>query len=104
MATLARAYLWMGDTENALTYANEIIDIVESELYSSPFAWTHYTSIETQYDYECNRAFTTEHIFNLKIDDWEDISNYYFKSAGGTSTLSPSTEKAQNIYELSSSL
>lgn len=104
VATLARAYLWMGDKENALTYANEIIQIVESESASKPFDWVHYTSVETQNDYECNRAFTGEHIFNLKIDNWEDIANYYFKSAAGTNALSPSEEKAQDIYELSNSL
>ncbi len=104
VATLARAYLWMGDTENALLYANEIIDMVESDENSKPFSWVHYTSVETQNDYECNRAFTIEHIFNLKIDNWEDIANYYFKSNAGTSSLSPSETKAQDIYELSSSL
>lgn len=104
VATLARAYLWMGDKENALTYANEIIQIVESESVSKPFDWVHYTSVETQNDYECNRAFTGEHIFNLKIDNWEDIANYYFKSDAGVNALSPSEEKAQDIYELSNSL
>ncbi len=104
VATLARAYLWMGDTENALTYANEIIDMAESDQYSKPFRFVDRTSVETQYDYECDRAFTSEHIFNMAIDDWEDIADYYFTSAGGTSSLSPSTEKAQDIYELSSSL
>lgn len=104
VATLARAYLWMGDKQNALKYANEIIDVVESDRQDRPFYWVDNTAVETPYDYECDRAFTTEHIFNLKIDDWEDIANYYFKSDGGVNSLSPSTEKAQEIYELSSSL
>lgn len=94
----------MGDKQNALKYANEIIDVVESDRQDRPFYWVDNTAVETPHDYECDRAFTTEHIFNLKIDDWEDIANYYFKSDGGVNSLSPSTEKAQEIYELSSSL
>ena len=105
VATLARAYLWMGDKENALACANEIIETVHNEGTNSyPFNWVDRTAVETQYDYECDRCFTTEHIFNLKIDDWEDIANYYFKSASGINSLSPSETKAQDIYELSASL
>lgn len=105
VATMARAYLWMGDTQNALACANEIIDIVEAEdVLSPPFYWTHRTSIETQYDYECDRAFTHEHIFSLSINDWEDTSNYYFKSEGGVNTLSPSQTKTEIIYELDNGL
>lgn len=104
IATLARAYLWAGDKTNALIYANEIIDIIEEDNYSRPFSWVHSTAVETQYDYECDRIFSSEHIFNLKINDWEDIANYYFKSTGGINSLSPSVDKAMEIYELSNAL
>ena len=99
VATLARAYLWKGDLDNALVYAQEIIDELNSDKLNKPFNWVHVTSIETSQPGETDRAFTTEHLFNLKINNWEDIGNYYFKEAGGTSSLSPSELKAQNIYE-----
>ena len=98
--TLARAYLWNGDTENALRYANEIVDVIESNLYSSPFSWVHYTEMTSANLHEVNRLFTSEHLFRLPIRKWEDTGNYYFKSQGGSSSLSPSDLKAQDIYEL----
>ena len=103
VVTLARAYMWMGDTANALKYANEIISVGDDDkALSSPFRWVDHTAVETQHDYECDRSFSLEHLFHLTIVDWQDTSDYYFKSAGGTSTLSPSIEKAMDIYEVNS--
>jgi hypothetical protein len=51
-----------------------------------------------------DRAFSCEQIFYLKINQWEDIANYYLKSDGGTSSLAPSQTKADDIYELNSGL
>lgn len=100
--TLARAYLWNGDTENALKYAQEIVDVVQSDVYSYPFSFVHYTSMTSSNMYEVDLRYSAEHIFRLVIDDWEDIGNYYFKSDGGTSALSPSETTAQDIYEITS--
>lgn len=99
--TLARAYLWIGDTDNALKYANEIVEVGESDALSTPFSFTHYTEMESSTLYEVNLTFSNEHIFRLIIDDWEDIGNFYFTSSGGTSALTPSESTAQDIYELS---
>ena len=97
--TLARAYLWMGDTENALKYANEIINWRET-MFSAGFDWVHYTSMQATNRNELDAAFTTEHIFQLVINNWEDIGNLYFTSKGGTNVLNPSEATAQGVYEL----
>ncbi len=100
-ATLARAYLYKGDKVNALKYANEII--TNSELTAnSALNWTHYTALETTYEYECNRTYTDEQVFQLKINDLEDIVKYYFTSTAGNNALSPSDTKADVIFEKSS--
>ena len=99
--TLARAYLWMGDKQNALKYANEIIDVAEADLNSSPFSFVHYTSMQSSKLNEVDLAFNAEQIFYLTINDWEDTADKYFTSTGGTSALTPSETKAQDIYEIS---
>ena len=98
--TLARAYLWMGDKANALKYAQEIIDVNESEENSLPFHFVDATSMQSSKLNEVDMSFSTEHIFHLVINDWEDTANKYFTSKGGTSALTPSETKAQEIYEL----
>ncbi len=102
VATLARAYLWNGDTQNALTYANEIIDVQEDYYYSSPFTWIHYTNLQQSDRYLKDVAFTTEHIFHLTINDWDDITDLYFKEEADESTvnkLRPSETKINDIFE-----
>lgn len=99
--TLARAYLYKGDKQKALQHAEVII--AESELTNySALYWTHYTSLETTYEYEVNRLYTTEHVFQLRINNMKDIVKYYFTSSAGTGSLSPSDEKADVIYEKTS--
>lgn len=98
--TLARAYLWMGDKANALKYAQEIIDVNESEENSLPFHFVDATSMQSSKLNEVDMSFSTEHIFHLVINGWEDTANKYFTSKGGTSALTPSETKAQEIYEL----
>lgn len=49
---------------------------------------------------EVDMSFSSEHIFHLTINDWEDTANKYFTSKGGSSALTPSETKAQEIYEL----
>lgn len=99
--TLARAYLWNGDTENALKYAQEIVDKNEEEALSTPFDWVHYTTMESSNKNDIDYAFSTEQIFYLLMNDWEDTGAYYFTSAASTNALSPSEDTAQDIYELS---
>ena len=102
---LARAYLWKGDKQNALKYANEIIDQMEdSTLRDKPFYWIHYTNMQQTNRNDIDAAFSTEQVFHLTINKWEDIGNYYFMAAGGTSALTPSDAKAEDIYEVSSGL
>ncbi len=98
-ATLARAYLWMGDTQNALKYANEVINRVENNQNGGIY-WVHYTNMQQTNRYELDMAFTTEHLFQLIINDWEDIGNYYFKKEGGANVLNPSDASTQNIFEV----
>ncbi len=106
VATLARAYMWMGDTDNALKYANEIIEMIEGDTYpnSRPFYWIDRTNLEQSQKTAVDYAFSCEHLFHLTINSWEDISDKYFTSAGerGNQALSPSTTKVDDIYELNS--
>ena len=44
--TLAKAYLWMGDTQNALRYAKELVDWTESDIWDHCFTWVHYTNMQ----------------------------------------------------------
>lgn len=99
LVTLAKAYLWVGDTQNALKYANELIDWKDN--HDNPgFSWIHYTNMQSTKRNELDCAFTSEHLFQLYINDWEDIANLYFTKQGGISVLTPSEAMAQDIYEL----
>lgn len=104
VSTLARAYLYNGETQNALTYAQEIIDMVEGDKWGKPFSWIDNSNQMQANKNAIDRAFTREHIFHLKMNDWEDISDAYLKSSGSTNALTPSEEKANEIYELNNSL
>lgn len=98
--TLARAYLWMGDKQNALRYANEIVNVVNNtETNSFPFSWVHYTTMEATQKTQVDYAYTCEHVFSMPFTDWEDISDKYFKKEGGANTLGPSEDKAAEIFE-----
>ncbi len=97
-ATLASAYLWMGDTQNALKYAEEVIKRMNRS--NGGISWVHYTNMQQTNRNELDMAFTTEHLFQLIINDWEDIGNYYFMKAGGVDVLNPSDVTAQSIYEV----
>ncbi len=99
--TLARAYLWMGDTQNALKYAEEVIEAGDESKYSTPFRFVDHTIMESSKLNELDLSFSCEHIFHLTINDWEDTGNYYFSSKGGQNALTPSETKAQDIYETS---
>ena len=102
-ATLAKAYLWIGDTQNALKYANEVIDW-NANHWSPGFDWIHYTSMQQTNRNVLDCTFSSEHLFRLVINDWEDIANYYFMKDGGVDVLSPSDATVEDIYEISSGL
>ncbi|MDR1897001.1 MAG: RagB/SusD family nutrient uptake outer membrane protein [Prevotellaceae bacterium] len=97
VAALARAYMYKGDKINALKYSEEII--AEGETFNSVFPWTHYSALETTYEYECNRIFSTEHIFSLAYSGMDNVVKYYFTSLAGDNDLSPSENKADVIFE-----
>lgn len=71
VATMARVYLWMGDKENALACAKEIIAAqsekfpwVSSDLVANVASSSQYVSRD--------RTFSTEQIFALNITDMQD--------------------------------
>ena len=100
VGTLARAYMYKGDTENALKYAEMIIEEGENPS-DSNFSWTHYTTMESKYEYEVNRLFSGECLFYLNIKDFDDIVKYHFTASSTNDTFSPSDTKAEQIYEKS---
>ena len=102
-ATLAKAYLWMGDTQNALKYANEVIDWNERR-WSPGYSWINYTNMQQTNRNELDCTFSTEHLFRLVINDWEDIGNYYFKKEGGVNVLTPSDATVEDIYEITTGM
>lgn len=97
--TLARAYLYKGDKTNALKHAQVIIDENESGKSVRPFYWTHYSAIETTYEYECDRTYSNEQIFQLNLNKMDELINKYFTDEAGVNFLSPSDAKADRIYE-----
>lgn len=100
VGTLARAYLYKGDTTNALKYAEMIIE--EGEEADSNFGWTHYTTMNSQHEYEVNRLFSGECLFYLNIKDFDDVVKYHFTSSSSNDTFTPSDNKADLIYEKTS--
>lgn len=100
IGTLARAYMYKGDTANALKYA-EII-VAEGEESDSNFGWTHYTTMNSQYENEVNRLFSGECLFYLNIKDFNDIVKYHFTASSSNDTFTPSDPKADQIYEKTS--
>ncbi len=76
VATMARVYLWMGDKQNALACAKEVIDAqaekfpwVAPELVANVASTSEYVSRD--------RTFSTEQIFALNITDLPDRMDGY---------------------------
>ena len=97
VGTLARAYMYKGDTANALTYANIIIE--EGEDYNSNFYWTSNDTMESKYEEQVDRLFSAECLFHLNVKDFNDIVKYHFTSSASNNTFTPSETKAEQIYE-----
>lgn len=106
VATLARAYMWNNDKANALTYAQEVIDVNDSPagITNQAFSWVHYSVFTGSDGTYRQPSFPTEMIFYLDINDWEDNGNTYLHAAKGVDALTPSYDFAQEVYELSSGL
>ena len=97
VGTLARAYMYKGDTANALTYANMIIE--EGEDYNSDFSCTSNDTMESKYEQQVDRLFSGECLFYLNVKDFNDIVKYHFTSSASNNTFTPSETKAEQIYE-----
>jgi hypothetical protein len=88
-ATLARAYLWMGDKENALICAKEVIADQETR-----FPWvksSNITTIGTE-SYNQDPTFATEQVFALnvkKVNDYMQGYCYFGTSSSVLSSLAP---------------
>jgi hypothetical protein len=95
-ATLARAYLWQGDLENAGKHAEEVIDSA-----STRFAWTHYTAAAATNIMERDAIYKGEHIFRLDMNKMDEIIEPYFTaSSGAAGKFSPGETKMDQIYEV----
>ena len=104
VATLARAYMWNGDKQNALKYASEIVDLIEDAESAHPFTWIHYSYFQSSQKTDWQPLFHTEHIFRLTVNDWEDNGNQYFHKEKGVNSLSPNEDYVNEIYELNAGL
>ncbi|MDR0544661.1 MAG: RagB/SusD family nutrient uptake outer membrane protein [Odoribacteraceae bacterium] len=93
-ATLARAYLWRGDLENARVHAEVVID-------DACFSWVHYTAAMAANINERDAIYKNEHIFRLDIVKMEDVVKPYVTATAGVNKLSPSEVQMDNIYEVS---
>lgn len=76
LATMARVYQWIGDKENALACAKEVIAAQEEK-----FPWVNSTlvaNVASNSQYVCrDRTFCTEQIFALNINDLPDRMDGY---------------------------
>lgn len=76
VATMARVYLWMGDRQNALACAKEIIGVQQDK-----FPWVNpvlVSNVATTGPYASrDRTFSMEQIFALNITDMEDRIDGY---------------------------
>ncbi|MCW3806638.1 RagB/SusD family nutrient uptake outer membrane protein [Plebeiibacterium marinum] len=99
--TLARAYLWKGDLQNAAIVAEEVIEDYSEER-TPPFSWTHYTEIQGVKNDEINRIFSGELVFRLNITNMADIVDPYFTEEAGANSFYFTEEKLDAYFEKSS--
>ncbi len=83
----ARAYIWMGDYENAEACANEVIN-------SGVFTWSTQSDMINGYDY-CNAP---EQVFALSYDLLDDLADTYFSEDNYSSGFCLTTETVNNLY------
>ena len=102
VATLARVYLYKGDKVNALRYAEYVI--YER---GDAYRWTHFSSKDASNPLQCDRLFTPEMIFYLKIADMANLINPWFTRNSTTvltnpNALNPNEAKEDVIFEVNS--
>lgn len=81
-ALLARAYLWIGDKDKALTEAKELIAENEER---SIFVWTPKADVQTSTNPD--RLFSTEVIFGLYDSSRETVYDSYFNHTADYNTV-----------------
>lgn len=93
----ARYYHWIGDKENAVKYAQEVIN-------SEKFRLTNGTDYSSSADYEQNLVFLSEHLFGVDVPKLQTIVQPLFKDENAT--LVPFNVSSaskypfiQNVYE-----
>lgn len=95
LATLARVYQWEGDLVKAKLTVEELLKKEDM------FYWVHYSSMESQHEYEWDKVFSSEAIFRLSLTDLDDVINKYFVTSASTSELlNMSTTKMDQIFEV----
>ncbi|WP_437918087.1 RagB/SusD family nutrient uptake outer membrane protein [Sphingobacterium sp. LRF_L2] len=91
---LARVYLYVGDKDNALYYAEEVIN-------NASVSFVTTTAINTDATSESSDiTFTNEHLFSLYVTGMDALANNYFKS--GTTTTAESSDLYTTLTILSS--
>lgn len=88
LALKARAYLYMGDTDNALACAKEVIE-------KSPLTWATETEIAAG-----DKVFQPELIFALEVSDLPDYYESYFNSQLFVLSEEGYWGAADNVYTL----
>ena len=94
---LARLYLYEGDKENALIYAQDVIN-------SKYFRFMTQGELNTTGALN-DRTFSYEHVFSLDVNDLRDTSDEYFRISANTSAelngkLIVPEDKVKQIYEV----
>lgn len=69
----ARFYHWIGDTDNALKYASEVIE-------SGKFRLTNSFDYTSSRDYEVNLVMLSEHLFGVDVPNLQTIVQPLFKN------------------------
>ena len=97
IATLARVYQWEGDLDKAKTMVEELLNT------TNVYYWVHYSNMESQNQYEWDKVFSVEHIFRMSYNDLDEtVEDYFVTSANVSQLLNMSTEKMDQIFEVSS--
>jgi hypothetical protein len=92
-ALLARAYLYMGDTENAYAYAVKVIDVQEER-----FPWVSQRTLSSSV---IDRTFTSEVIFGLQNTSRGSLYTSYFdgQNLKMETLLAPRKDVVKNVFE-----
>ncbi len=95
---LARAYLWIGDMENAAATAEEIVSVYEL---NNVISWVYYDQMMSVPNEQVNRIYSNEHVFRLDINNMNEIIKRYFTKEGGIDQFTFTEDQVDKIYEIS---